>query len=263
MRKILSAFLFTVLGVSAASAESVFDAGRLSAPRFELGARESGFELVLTPLGEAAPSTGGDPAISTAAWSLLMPGLAQQKLRHRTSAKIYYGLEAVTWIAAGSFLYAGIVRERAYKDYAVVFAGVSGTDRPDGYWESIGEYLASDGPGGYNEMVRREARDLYYPDLEAMNAYFESNAYLGTDAWQWRSPESFYRYGSLRDDSRFAYRYAIYAVFVAAAIRIVSAADAVRLIRMDARVDESSDVPVSLEFTPSPTGAALCLVRSF
>lgn len=255
--------LALLLAVSSASrAESVFDRGRPEPPRLELAAPADGYGASAIARGLSA-GAGGEATLGTAAWSLLLPGLAQQKLGHPVRAKIYYGVETLTWIAAGSFLYAGRVREIAYKDYAVVFAGIADADRPDGYWESIGEYLSSDGTGGYNEMVRRDARDLYYPDVEAMNAYYDANAYTGGDGWQWRTSGDFYRYGKLRDDSRFAYRYALYSVFAAAVLRVVSAADAVRLVRSNESAAEPAGARTSLELAPSPGGAALFLTRSF
>ncbi len=255
--------LVLLLAASAAGkAESVFDGDFGAAPRLDLGSPAPAFGAEAVARGLALAGEDA-PTLGTAAWSLLVPGLAQQKLGRTVRAKIYYGLETLSWIAAGSFLYAGYTREQAYQDYAVVFAGVAGTDRPDEYWQAIGEYSSSDGPGGYNEMIRRDARDLYYPDVDAMNVYFDDRAYAGDDVWQWRTSGDFRRYGKLRDDSRFAYRYAIYSVFFAAVLRVVSTADAVRLARGDVSAGAGSGPRTSLELARSPQGASLCLVRSF
>ena len=264
MKRTALSFLLVLSVSAAANAESVFAVGELSPPRLELRADGPGIGAEAIARGLSASAAENDPPLGEAAWSLLVPGLAQQRLGHVVRAKIYYGLETLTWIAAGSFLYAGYSRERTYKDYAATFAGVTATDRPDRYWESIGEYRSSDGPGGYNESVRSDARDLYYPDVAAMDAYYDAHAYTGDYIWQWRTSGNLALYGELRDDSRFAYRYAIYSVFFAAALRIVSAADAVRLIRAGDSVSPSEDSRTSLSLAPSPSrGVALCLVRSF
>jgi hypothetical protein len=263
MKRTALSLALLLAAAGAVRAESVFDRGLAAPPRLELAGRAGAFGAEAIASGLAGGGGGDETTLGTAAWSLLVPGLAQRKLGHPVRARIYYGLETMTWVAAGSFLYAGVVREAAYKDYAVVFAGVSGTDRPDGYWESIGKYQSSDGLGGYNEMIRRDARDLYYPDVEAMSAYYDAHAYTGGDGWQWRTSGDFFRYGKLRDDSRFAYRYALYSVFAAAALRIVSAADAVRLVRTGDSGAEPARARTSLDLAPSPRGPALYLVRSF
>ena len=40
-------------------------------------------------------------------------------------------------------------------------ASVPGTGHSKDYYEKVGGWISNDGPGGYNEYVRREARDLY------------------------------------------------------------------------------------------------------
>lgn len=267
-RRAMLLLALTLLGAAPALAESVFDGSSAAPPPFAPPPGAGAPALSTGMAGEAAreataANAPAQPDMGVALRSFLVPGLAQQRLGRTTRARVYYGLETLTWIAAGSFLYAGHSRERSYKDYAVVFAGVEGTDRSDDYWEHIGEYLSNDGVGGYNETVRRDARDLYYPDVAAMNTYYRANAYEGADAWSWRSSAEFYRYGKLRDDSRFAYRYAIYSVFFAAALRVVSVADAVRIVRLESRRAPETGEGTSLGIEPTPGGAALCVRRSF
>lgn len=262
-RAILSVAIL-ILGAAPALGESVFDGSLPPPPRFAAGpAAGAAIPTNGAASAAAAQEAPAKPDIGVAMRSFLVPGLAQQRLGRTTRARVFYGLEALTWIAAGSFLYAGYSREQSYKDYAVVFAGIQGTDRPDEYWEHIGEYLSSDGVGGYNEIVRRDARDYYYPDVAAMNDYYRTNAYEGIDAWRWRSASQFYQYGHLRDDSRFAYRYAIYSVFFAAALRVVSVADAVRLVRLESRPAQEPGGGASLGIEPTAGGMALCVRRSF
>jgi hypothetical protein len=251
-----------------ASAESVFDAGRLTPPalRIESPGDARGFDAGgAVPAGaayETGESAKGISVKSAAAWSLLLPGLGQQRAGHALSAKIYYGVEAATWITVGSFLWMGYDRENTYKDYAVVFANVRGTDHSKDYYRTIGEHLSSDGPGGYNEALRREARDLYYPDVGAMESYYQARAMTGDESWAWRSEGDYRRYGDIRDGSRFAYRVALYSAIGALALRIVSAADAVRIVRIDRR-PAASEGATSIGFERQPQGFAFCVQRSF
>jgi len=161
--------------------------------------------------------------------SFLLPGLGAYRMEHRVRSKIYFGLEGLSWIAIGSFIWMGYAREKAYKDYAVAYAGVSGTSYPDDYYSAIGQYISSDGPGGYNEYVRREARDMYYPDREAMDRYYEQNAYTGSMAWRWSSYDNFRKYNVLRSGSESAYRDALYTAMFALVVRVVSSVDAYML----------------------------------
>jgi hypothetical protein len=254
---------------SSAFPESVFDAGRLPSPRpvLESLAAADGFAaLGAVPGGGIAPGeaepANGISAKSAAGWSLLLPGLGQQRAGHPRSAKIYYAVEAAVWISVASFVWMGYDRENTYKDYAVVFGDVSGTDHSDDFYRTIGEYSSSDGPDGYNEAVRREARDLYYPDVAAMESYYRSNAMTGDESWAWKGESEYRRYGDIRDGSRFAYRIALYAALGAVALRIVSAADAVRTVHVD-QSPPANEGATSIGIERRSQGVALCVQRSF
>jgi hypothetical protein len=256
-----------VVTPTAVFAESVFDAAqarwlRTTAAGDDWRAPSASGDAArgVVSIGGAAEASAPSPG-TAASSSLLLPGLGQYKLGHRLSATIYFGLEGIAWLAVGSYLWVGHARADSYRDYAVTFAGVQGTDHPDDYYGKLGDYMSSDGPAGYNESVRRDARDLYYPDVAAMDAYYESHRISGDDAWQWPSSGAYRRYRTLRDGSRFAYRVALYAAVGAAALRLVSAADAVRLARRDSA--ERQGGTVSLGFDAGPRGPSLYVQRSF
>jgi hypothetical protein len=181
----------------------------------------------------------------------------------RIRSRIYFGLEGAAWVAIGTFLAQGYARENAYKDYAAAYAGVSGTSYSDDYYETIGMFLSNDGPGGYNEYVRREARDLYYPDIDAMNSYYDANSIGGAEAWRWESDRTFSRYNHLRDGSRSSYRRALYAGFFALALRVVSAVDAVRLARGNGQNPESGAGAMSMKINHQPGGFRISVKKSF
>jgi hypothetical protein len=238
---------------------SVFAESPYKAPSFEVDSE--GEELHLRsmsfPQDYAEPSRS---AIREAAWSMLLPGLAQQRLGHRTRSRVYYAIEGLTWLAIGGFLWQGYTEENSYKEYAVAYAGILGTDHSDDYYEVIGQYISNDGPGGYNEYVLREARDLYYPDLDAIQDYFDANIITGDESWLWRSERSLDLYGDLRDSSRSAYRRALYATFFALAVRVVSTVDAVRLARADIEAERKG---LSFGIEPTHDGYGLFVGGSF
>jgi hypothetical protein len=195
--------------------------------------------------------------------SFLLPGLGQHRMGYSTRAKIYFALEGINWIICGTSLIQGYSREQEYEEYAVVYAGVSGTGHSSDYYSTVGEYISNEGPGGYNESVRWDARDLYYPDTEAMDSYYEANAITGSMSWRWRTVDAFNNYNELYDGSRSAYRRALYCVMFAVSLRVVSGVDAIFLARKSdkAPVDKQSGVSIGVE--PKPGGFALSVSGSF
>ena len=246
-----------------ALAESVFDGVRTGPPRLRLESSPGSWNCLPADANGEARASGASTVtpLKAGASSLLLAGLGEQRLGHDLRAKVFFGLEAVGWISVAGFLWAGHERADAYKSYAVVYAGVVGTDHSDDYYKTIGRYMESDGPGSYNESVRREARDLYYPNVTAMDSYYRAHAIPAAEGWAWRDESAFGRYGTLRDGSRFAYRVVLYSAFALAALRIVSAADAVRLARIDGRPADEGKTSMGLE--PGPRGVTLFVQRSF
>lgn len=259
--------LFFALDAAAApAARSVFDGTEPAAPALEMEGGPRPIAGVAAGTAAGWPARGaaiGDGDISpakTGLASFLLPGLGQQRLGHVTRARVYYALEGAAWIAIGSFLWQGWAREQAYRDYAVAYAGVASDGWDDEYYEMIASYRSSDGPGGYNEYVRRDARDYYYPDTEAMEAYYETNAVTGEQSWRWENETAFGRYRDLRDGSRSSYRRALYAGFFAALLRVVSTVDAVRLARGASNGNEPS---FSIELEHHQGVFGLACKRSF
>jgi hypothetical protein len=238
---------------------SVFKESPYETPSFEIESGEQAASLCSMALSQdnTQPSRS---AIKEAAWSMAVPGLAQQRLGYRTRSRIYFAIEGLTWLAIGGFLWQGYTEENSYKEYAVAYASISGTGYSDDYYEIIGQYISNDGPGGYNESVLREARDLYYPDLDAMEQYYATNMITGSESWLWRTERSFELYGDLRDSSRNAYRRALYTVFFALTMRVVSTVDAVRLARADIAAEEEG---LSFRIEPTRDGVGLFVGGSF
>jgi hypothetical protein len=239
--------------------ESVFRETVPSPPVLELG--DAGGETM--PLDRYSSAEYGQTAGSAfrqAAWSLLVPGLAQHRMGHSVRSSIYFALEGISWLAIGGFLWQGYNEESTFKEYAVAFAGVDGTDSSDDYYELIGQYPSSDGPGGYNEYLLREARDLYYPNLDAMEEYYNSNVIIGDESWAWRTERAQDLYNDMRHRSTTAYRRALYSFVFAMTMRVVSTADAVRLARSE---EPSGRNEISLGFEQRRDGILLSVGRQF
>ncbi len=211
---------------------------------------------------DSGVSTGGWSPKKEAGMSFLLPGLGQYRMGHTLRAKIYFGLEAAGWIATGAFYYQSIVRKDEYMEYAVAYGGVNGTGHPEDYYEKVGNYISNEGPGGYNEYVLIEARNLYYPDTEAMNAYFDENMISGEMSWRWETGSAQRNFRELFAGSDESRRRAVYALFFIAGLRVVSSVDALRLAR-DANEKAGYDTGIRLDLQPQPGGFRMSLCRSF
>ena len=195
--------------------------------------------------------------------SFLLPGLGQRKMGHSIRSRIYFVLEGAGWIGLGAFTWQSIARKNAYEDYAIAFADVRGTGLSDNYYETIGNYMSNDGPGGYNEDVMRDARDYYPDDKDARDAYYAENSFLGEDSWRWVTDRAYDRYNSLRKGSNTAERRAIYALFYMLGLRVISSVDVGRTVLSGNDTGEESDSGTSIRIEQNNSGVSLFLSRSF
>lgn len=226
-----------------------------------------GYHLASDGLAEedtSALSVGTYSPAKEGGWSFLLPGLGQYRMGRKKRAYVYFTLEGAGWLMLGTSLWRADSKEDAYRDYAVSYAGVNSTGYDDGYYENVGRWISSDGPGGYNEYVKREARDLYYPDQDAMDTYYFDNYVTSEMAWRWTSTDAQHNFNTLRGDSEDAERYALYSVFYLFALRVVSSVDAVFIARKSAdNADTSSNIPVRIEAGPRPGGFFFAVNKPF
>jgi hypothetical protein len=194
--------------------------------------------------------------------NMLLPGLGQRRMGQNIRSRIYFVLEGAAWVGLGAFLWQHNARTDAYEEYAVAYAGVDGTGLSEDYYETIGNYRSSDGPGGYNEYVIREARDLYYPDQEAIEDYYEANSITGDDSWRWVTESDYNRYNSLRKGANSSERRAVYSLFFMLGLRLISNIDAVRTIMTapDGEMGEAGGT--SIDIQQGRRGISLALKRS-
>jgi hypothetical protein len=263
MRK-LTIFLLVILTAShGAMAAKPFSTELPS----ELPAGGYGWNLASEGLPEDDTATAKPGTYSPAkegAWSFLLPGLGQYRMGRKNRAYVYFTLEAAGWIMLGTQYYRSNSKQSDYEDYAAAYADVDGTGYEETYYENVGRWVSSDGPGGYNEYVRREARDLYPYDQAAMDAYYLDNYVSSEMAWRWNSTDAQHNFNTLRGDSQDAENYALYSAFYLFALRIVSSVDAVFIARKTTNeVDTSSRIPVRFEAGPRPGGFFFAVNRPF
>jgi hypothetical protein len=263
MRKIILPLLIIVAASQGAAAETGFS----TALPGDVTAGGYGWHLASTPLSQEEAADAAVARYSPAkegGLSFLLPGLGQYRMGRKRRAYVYFALEGAGWVALATSLIRKDSKEGAYEDYAVAYAGVSGTGHEKTYYENVGQWIGSDGPGGYNEYVRREARDLYYPDQAAMDAYYLENYVSAEMAWRWTSGDAQHNYNELRGDAEDARRYAVYSAFYLAVLRVVSAVDAVYIARRSTNeVDTTSSVPLRFEAGPRPGGFFFAVNKPF
>jgi hypothetical protein len=177
--------------------------------------------------------------------SLLVPGAAHLRMGESGRAAAFFASEAAIWVAWGVFRVQGTQRHDSYVEMAELWAGVAqASGRSDSYYRLLGNWSSS---GAYDQLIRREARDLYPDDLEARAAYVEAHRTPADRAWRWQTQAAWDRYRAKRNDSRQAFRSARMMLGLAVANRVVAMVDASLLARRGAH-----DTGLRLEAGPGP-----------
>jgi hypothetical protein len=174
--------------------------------------------------------------------SALVPGLGEYYSGHRQRALVSGAAEAAIWTSYITFKVQENLRGDRAVEYAVAFAGA----RPDGdddYYKALGRFLRSDGPGQWNEFVRRHERDT---------GEIVGREYGPDEGWAWSSLERFGDYRALRRNELSARDHARNALAVAIANRIVSMVSVVQAVRADAHHDKEPGLGLKLELGTSP-----------
>jgi hypothetical protein len=177
--------------------------------------------------------------------SLLLPGAAHLRMGEGRRAAAFLVTEVATWTAWAVFRTQGAQRRDSYVEMAELNAGVpQAGGRDDAYYRLLGDWSSSD---AYDQLVRRDARDLYPNDLPGRAAYFEANRTPADRAWRWESQTEWDAYRTKRNDSRHAYRSARMMLGLAAANRAVAMIDASLLAGRHGR-----DTGLRLQAAPGP-----------
>lgn len=170
--------------------------------------------------------------------SLLLPGAGELYAGNSTGSHIFLGLEGSIWAGFFAFRTYGSWKKTDYKGYAALHAGVNLDSKTDDYFENITYYDTRD---EYNQFARlyHGADATIYPENDFWN-------------WSWDSEDSKGRFRDLRNQSKAAYRKALFMVGLAAVNRIVSVMDAARSVKKFNRKlssEFSSINPTDLKFS--------------
>jgi hypothetical protein len=149
--------------------------------------------------------------------SLLLPGAGELYAENKSHSRIFLGIEGSIWSTFFAFRTYGSWKKRDYKGYSALHAEVDLEGKNDDFFEDITYY---DNRDEYNQFARLYNGDkaVIYPENDFWN-------------WEWDSQDSKGRYRELRNQSKSAYRRALYMVGLAALNRVVSVLDAVRSVK--------------------------------
>lgn len=229
--------------------------------------RSSAVDLSFVAMNPQVRSAGTSQ--SRAVWySLLVPGLGDYYLGNTNRAKAFFIAEAAVWTSFIVFEVQGHLREGGYKDFAMTFGGVSGTDHSDDYYRILSQYNSS---REYEEALKKEGRyELWpYADYDALQSYYLSERISDFEPWEWPSDEKRWEYRAIRKGSRQAYRRAMYSVAAGVANRVVSSLFALKSARDLSRDDRSAGGRFHLQFGhpcmdfQDPIRTGLTVVRTF
>ncbi|MEE9269322.1 MAG: hypothetical protein V3V49_03590 [Candidatus Krumholzibacteria bacterium] len=163
-------------------------------------------------------------------YSLALPGLGHRYLGRAGMARMFYVAEGAVWTSFVAFEVQGRLREDAYKDYAVQFAGLASSGHSDDYYALLTDFNSSD---DYESQIRSEGRSEFFPggDSQTLHDYYLSNRIGDFEPWAWSSENARLFYQERRAASKRAFRRRTYAVAAAIANRVVAVFFAVKVSR--------------------------------
>jgi hypothetical protein len=165
-----------------------------------------------------APSPRGRAILA----SMALPGTGQMMLGSAKRGEAVLWLDGALWALWSGFSWYSSAREHDARLFAGQEAGADLTVRESRYYRALEQY---DNADLYNEGVRADARDLYPDDPERQHAYYESQGYFGSKAWNWSSDSTRYRYWGTRRSGRDAALNAQFAVGALLLNRLASLVD--------------------------------------
>jgi hypothetical protein len=165
----------------------------------------------------STPSTQSDrknySMVRAGLYSALLPGLGEYYVGHRSKARVFFTVEAATWITFFTFHIYGNWKENDFVDYAAVHANASLNGKSDEFEDWVGFYEDID---QFNSLGR--VQDPERP-------YLVDNA---ENHWRWQSANEQSTFRHLKNRSREAFRRRDFMVGLAIVSRVVSIVDAVR-----------------------------------
>lgn len=148
-----------------------------------------------------------------ALYSALVPGWGEYYVGHKKKARIFFTVEALSWIGFIGFTTYGNWKEDDFIRLANERAGTDLDGKDDWFLDMVGFYEDID---EYNSFGR-----VYDPD----RPYLDDNA---SNHWRWQKSSDMELYRHLKNRSREAHRRADFMIGLAILNRVVSVIDAVR-----------------------------------
>jgi hypothetical protein len=183
--------------------------------------------LQVQPPPAAARSPAGAPRYvpmwKAALLSAVLPGLGEAYSGHTNRAIVQGSVEAGIWISYATFKVQEDLRGDRAREFAIHYAGAVSSGNED-YYKAVGQFLRAEGPGMWNEYVRRQLRDT---------GEVVGREYTGGEAWAWTSEERYIDYRRLRRDMLTADDRATNMLAFAILNRVVSVASVVQAVRSD------------------------------
>ncbi len=162
--------------------------------------------------------------------SMVLPGWGEMYTGNDGRGRAFMAAEGAIWVGYASFGIQRGMREDDYKEFALVFAGVS-RGATNEYYQDIADYIRSEGEDSFNEAIRSEARSLYPDDLDAQDAYFQQHGYFGDTGWSWESRARFSEYLDLRHSASLSRKNAFHMLGLAVLNRAMSGIDSAWMAR--------------------------------
>ena len=157
-------------------------------------------------------------------YSLLLPGMGELYGGDYSTGKYFTIFEAGSWMTYLGLSYYSTNEKQNYEDFAVANAGVNSAGKDNSYWANIGIYMNID---QYNS-----AMDLQWQFDEV----YDRDSYY----WKWRSNSDRAAYRNMWVASEHAKTALNYVAGVMVLNRIVSAINAVRVIKLHNKKMESA-----------------------
>jgi hypothetical protein len=173
-------------------------------------------------------------------YSALVPGLGEWYLGSKSKARVFFAIDAATWISFISFRVYGNWKEDDFVRFGEVNANASLQDKDDEFLDMVGFYQSID---EYNSFGR-----VFDPE----RPFLVDNP---DNHWYWTNSEDQATYRHLKNRSREAFRRSEFMLGLAALTRVVSIVDAViSAKRMQRRIDGSfsQDKPGRFDFSVNP-----------
>jgi hypothetical protein len=169
---------------------------------------------------------GKKSAFRAGFYSALIPGAGEYYLGHKSKARAFFTVEAVSWVGFFAFRTYGGWKKDDFIRFANDRAGADLWNKDDDFLDMVGFYNDID---EYNSLGR-----VFDPD----RAYLEDNA---SNHWRWQSESDMGIYRHLKNQSREAYRRSTFMIGLAMLNRVVSIIDVVRDVKRSQRKINTSE----------------------